>query len=463
MALHSTIVAFQQCTCVELPSFSKESMIPRIIIRQLQPCHINCKHCSLSKRSRFRLRNCSLVLPRASPSSSAPSATDGDKQDVTSAEEAINLGLSLFKKARVKDALVQFEKALSLHPNAEEAKVALYNKACCHSYREEGEKAAEALRKALRDYGLKFGVILNDRDMAPFRAMPEFKELQNEARMGGQEVGSSFRRDLKLLSEVRAPFRAVRRFFYLSLCAAAGIAMFFTVPRLIRAIYGGNDAPDIWETVGNAAINIGGIIVLLALFIWDNKKEEEQMAQISREEVLSRLPLRLSTNRIVELAQLREACRPLILAGKKEEVDRAIQQAEKFRIELVKRGILIVPVIWSSQNEQSSRKKGFGRLRKPFMFSSSDMDEFEKKMNDISVRSIIDAERRFKAEVVSPEAWRSWVYEQQESEGVEPGKNAFIVLRLDGRVRKSGLEMPDWKELINEIPPLESLISKLEK
>lgn len=49
----------------------------------------------------------------------------------------------------------------------------------------------------------------------------------------------------------------------------------------------------------------------MALFIWDNKKEEEQIAQISRDETLSRLPVRLSTNRIVELVQLRDAVRPV--------------------------------------------------------------------------------------------------------------------------------------------------------
>lgn len=32
----------------------------------------------------------------------------------------------------------------------------------------------------------------------------------------------------------------------------------------------------------------------------------------------------------------------------------------------------------------------------------------------------------------------SWVREQQESEGVTPGEDVYIVLRLDGRVRKSG-------------------------
>lgn len=54
-----------------------------------------------------------------------------------------------------------------------------------------------------------------------------------------------------------------------------------------------------------------GIVVLVALLFWDNKKEEEQLAQISRDETLSRLPLRLSTDRIVELVQLRDSVRPV--------------------------------------------------------------------------------------------------------------------------------------------------------
>lgn len=45
---------------------------------------------------------------------------------------------------------------------------------------EEGEKASQALRRALKDYNLKFSVILSDPDLAPFRAMPEFRKLQEE-------------------------------------------------------------------------------------------------------------------------------------------------------------------------------------------------------------------------------------------------------------------------------------------
>ncbi|GER24742.1 protein LOW PSII ACCUMULATION 1 [Striga asiatica] len=211
---------------------------------------------------------------------------------------------------RVRDALAQFDTALTLDPNFLEAQAALYNKACCHAYREEGKKAADCLRTALREYGLKFSTILNDPDLASFRATPEFKELQEEAVLGGEDIGSSFRRDLKLISEVQAPFRGIRRFFYVAFTAAAGISLLFTIPRLLRAVHGGEGAPDLLETAGNAGINIGGIVVLVALFFWDNKKEEEQLTQITRNETLSRLPLRLSTNRIVELVQLRDTARP---------------------------------------------------------------------------------------------------------------------------------------------------------
>lgn len=205
---------------------------------------------------------------------------------------------------------------------------------------------------------------MNDPDLASFRALPEFKELQEEARLGGEDIGYGFRRDLKLISEVQAPLRGVRRFFYVAFSAAAGISLLFTIPRLFRAIKGGGDAPDLWETAGNAATNIGGIIVLVALFLWDNKKEEEQLAQITRDETLSRLPLRLSTNRVVELVQLRDTVRPVILAGKKETVSVAMQKAERFRTELLRRGVLLVPVIWGESRAPDVEKKGFGARQK---------------------------------------------------------------------------------------------------
>jgi hypothetical protein len=48
------------------------------------------------------------------------------------------------------------------------------------------------------------------------------------------------------------------------------------------------------------------------------------------------------------------------LAGGKDVVTRAIQRSEKFRSELLERGVLLVPLIWSGTKEEASKKKGFG-------------------------------------------------------------------------------------------------------
>eukprot|EP00249_Psilotum_nudum_P035681 c5679_g1_i1 orf=430-1782(-) len=372
----------------------------------------------------------------------------------TKAEDAVNLGLELFSKGRVRDALLQFDTALAMNPEPEEAKAALYNKACCHAYREEWVKASQALRQALRDYNLKFSVILNDPDMVPFRAMPEFKQLQDEATKGGQDIGEGFRRDLKLIGEVQAPFRGVRKFLYVALTAAAGISTLFTIPQFFQAVQVGGNAPNLWGAAQNMAINVVGIATFVFLFIWDTKKEEEQIARTSRYETLSRLPLRLSTDRVVEVVQLRDTMRPVILAGKKEAVTRAVQHAENYLNDLLKRGVLLIPLVFNDKKEQPVRKRGFGSLRQ---------DDFEKRVQDVVTRSVIQADKHYKAEVVSPGQWERWVQEQQEAEGVKAGEDVYIVLRLDGRVRKSGVGMPDWQKLIEETPPLDSLISKLER
>ena len=44
-----------------------------------------------------------------------------------------------------------------------------------------------------------------------------------QAWKGGEEVGGSFRRDLKSIGEVQAPSRGVRKFFYVALFLATGI------------------------------------------------------------------------------------------------------------------------------------------------------------------------------------------------------------------------------------------------
>ncbi|KAI3732452.1 hypothetical protein L1987_63657 [Smallanthus sonchifolius] len=429
----------------------------------ITPNHLSSPSLLLHRKPTFNSQK-NYIFPPISCSSSTSPSPPSPSPEVGSetAESCVNLGLTLFSKGRVKDALLQFEAALTLNPNPIEAQAALYNKACCHAYRGEGKKAADCLRTALKEYDLKFGTILNDPDLASFRVMPEFKELQEEARLGGEDIGYGFRRDLKLISEVQAPFRGVRKFFYVAFTAAAGISLFFTIPRLFLAIQGGEGAPDILATAQNFAINVGGIVVFVALYIWDNKKEEEQLAQISRNETLSRLPLRLSTNRVVELVQLRETARPVILAGKKETVSLAIKKAERFRTDLLNRGVILVPVIWG-EKDSLIEKRGFGGPKQAASSLPSVGEDFEARAQSITEKTKLKSEIRFKAEVVSPGEWERWIKEQQKSEGVTPGEDVYIILRLDGRVRISGRGLPDWNQIVKELPPMEALLSKLER
>lgn len=48
------------------------------------------------------------------------------------------------------------------------------------------------------------------------------------------------------------------------------------------------------------------------------------------------------------------------MAGKKETVSLALQKAERFRTELLRRGVLLVPVIWGEGRAPQIEKKGFG-------------------------------------------------------------------------------------------------------
>lgn len=73
------------------------------------------------------------------------------------------------------------------------------------------------------------------------------------------------------------------------------------------------------------------------------------------------------------------------------------------------------------------------------------------------------AEVRFKAEAVSPAEWERWIRDQQKSEGVPVGEDVYIILRLDGRVRRSGRGIPDWDQIAKELPPMEAILSKLER
>lgn len=139
-----------------------------------------------------------------------------------------------------------------------------------------------------------------------------------------------------------------------------------------------------------------------------------------------------------------------------------MQRAERYRTELLKRGVLLIPVIFGASLKVQGKPKGFGTTRSAASAPSIGGD-FEKRTESIAAKSRLRAEVRFKADIVSPEQWESLIRDQQESEGVTPGEDVYIILRLDGRVRRSGRGMPNWNDILKELPRLEDLLSKLER
>lgn len=59
----------------------------------------------------------------------------------------------------------------------------------------------------------------------------------------------------------------------------------------------------------------------------------------------------------------------VIVAGKKEAVTKAIQQAQRCREDLLKRGVLVIPIVWSSEKVEPVKKRGFGSSEKPSLQS----------------------------------------------------------------------------------------------
>lgn len=84
---------------------------------------------------------------------------------VSTAKEAVETGLEIFEGGQTEAALVLFQKALTLKPNEDEARAALYNAACCHTKLKQWQPAVECAMKAINEYDLKLVVALRVGDV----------------------------------------------------------------------------------------------------------------------------------------------------------------------------------------------------------------------------------------------------------------------------------------------------------
>lgn len=60
--------------------------------------------------------------------------------------------------------------------------------------------------------------------------------------------------------------------------------------------------------------------------------------------------------------------------------------------------------------------------------------------------------RRWRAEAVRPEEWRAWFMEQAGLAAAGTERGLYVSLRLDGRVRGSGVGAPPWERMVAQLP-----------
>lgn len=391
----------------------------------------------------------------------------------STAAGCVDKGLELFRAGDAQTALDLFQKALKLNPNEDESRAAYYNSACALAKLGRWKEAGDAVVTAVNEYGLKLKVAVDDPDLGILRERREWGDVLEKA--SGGVSSSSY---VKLRSEAKAPFRLTRILLFGALLAGASLGLLIISTRLVSALQGGDNAPDLSETTTNFGINAAAVALFGYLVYRDLAAQRRDEQVVEREEALGALEVRLSGGKTIPLASLRGTCRPVVIMGNKGHLSKALATAQRYRKDFVQRGICIVQVPLNnddpeerlrqlkaelasdnqsgSTDRQNELRKGFGSL--PTAKEVEVIEKGEKSEKTSSTKQIV-------FEAANLQEWIRWIEEQsQASKNKSPGSagsNYYVQIQLDGTVRASGVGMPPWVQFMDDIPELDSVRTKL--
>lgn len=242
----------------------------------------------------------------------------------------------------------------------------------------------------------------------------------------------------RIRSEVLTPFRSVRMFFYLAFIASGGLGTLIAVTQLIAALTNPSRALDAPEIAKGLGIDIGAVSLFAFLYSRENTAKNAQIARLSREENLSNLKLRVDEKRVIPVSSLRGLARLVICAGPASFITESFNLSEPFTEGLVERGVLVVPFATDGKSpsfefEESEETKDFTAKRRRLW-----------QLNPVFVTE-----------------WTNWLDEQKKLAGVSSDSPVYISLRLDGRVRGSGIGYPPWNAFVAQLPPVKGMWSGL--
>ncbi|KAB2602041.1 protein LOW PSII ACCUMULATION 1 [Pyrus ussuriensis x Pyrus communis] len=242
----------------------------------------------------------------------------------------------------------------------------------------------------------------------------------------------------RIRSEVLTPFRSVRMFFYLAFIASGGLGGLIATTQLIAALTNPSRALDASEIAKGLGIDLGAVSLFAFLYLRENKAKNAQIARLSREENLSNLKLRVSEKKVIPVSSLRGIARLVICAGPASFITESFNRSEPFTEGLVERGVLVVPLA-TDGNVPS------------FEFEESE------EAKDITTKR----KRLWQLTPIYVTEWTNWLDEQKKLAGVTSDYPVYISLRLDGRVRGSGVGYPPWNAFVAQLPPVKGMWSGL--
>ncbi|KAK7267496.1 hypothetical protein RIF29_20170 [Crotalaria pallida] len=238
----------------------------------------------------------------------------------------------------------------------------------------------------------------------------------------------------KIRSEVLSPFRSVRMFFYIAFIASGGLGGLIATTQLIGALANSSRASEIPDILKNLGIDIGAVSLFAFLYFQENKSKNAQVARLSREENLSNLKLRVDEKRIIPVSSLRGIARLVICAGPASYVTESFKRSEPLTESLLDRGVLVVPFVTDGNSP------------------TLEFQETEE-LKQVAARR----KRLWQLAPVYISEWSEWLDEQKKLAGVSSESPVYLSLRLDGRVRGSGVGYPPWNALVAQLPPVKGM------
>lgn len=136
-----------------------------------------------------------------------------------------------------------------------------------------------------------------------------------------------------------------------------------------------------------------------------------------------------------------------MIAGTPSQVAAALAAAEPYKQQLQERGVLVVPV--PCVPEPAEVEAGPS--------SSGSMAEAAAA----SLAAPAADELRWRATALRLDDWRRWFEQQAGMAGKSLAKGLYVSLRLDGRVRGSGVGSPPWAIMAAQLPPTEGFFGGL--